>query len=31
MSLEKMFGDAQDVEGALVGNSLYVVQSRPQP
>ena len=29
--LEKEFGCAQDVEGALVGDKLFVVQTRPQP
>lgn len=30
--LEAEFGgEAQDVEGAVVGNHLYIVQSRPQP
>eukprot|EP00210_Caulerpa_lentillifera_P008291 g7912.t1 len=31
-ALEKEFGGIpQDIEGALVGNELYIVQSRPQP
>ena len=30
LSLEKHFGSAQDIEGALVGDDIYVVQSRPQ-
>lgn len=29
--LERQFGGAQDVEGCLVGDLLYVVQTRPQP
>jgi len=29
--LERSFGGAQDVEGCLVGDLLYVVQTRPQP
>lgn len=29
--LEKSFGGAQDVEGALIGSEIYVVQTRPQP
>ncbi|KAK9806719.1 hypothetical protein WJX72_000486 [[Myrmecia] bisecta] len=29
--LEKSFGGAQDVEGAFVGDKLYIVQTRPQP
>lgn len=30
-ALEAAFGGAQDVEGALVGERAYVVQTRPQP
>ena len=30
-ALEAAFGGAQDVEGALVGERVYVVQTRPQP
>ena len=30
-ALETAFGGAQDVEGALVGERVYVVQTRPQP
>ena len=30
-ALEKAFGGAQDVEGALVGEDVYIVQTRPQP
>ena len=29
--LEIELGGPQDIEGALVGDSLYIVQSRPQP
>eukprot|EP00879_Flechtneria_rotunda_P003769 GHRR01004008.1.p1 GENE.GHRR01004008.1~~GHRR01004008.1.p1 ORF type:complete len:728 (+),score=269.14 GHRR01004008.1:2494-4677(+) len=29
--LERQFGGAQDVEGCLVGDLLYIVQTRPQP
>lgn len=29
--MERAFGGAQDVEGCLVGEDLYVVQTRPQP
>ncbi|KAJ4872805.1 hypothetical protein Rs2_45532 [Raphanus sativus] len=29
--LERNFGCAQDVEGCLVGEDVYIVQSRPQP
>eukprot|EP01024_Parvocaulis_polyphysoides_P001757 TRINITY_DN1049_c2_g1_i1.p3 TRINITY_DN1049_c2_g1~~TRINITY_DN1049_c2_g1_i1.p3 ORF type:complete len:102 (-),score=21.25 TRINITY_DN1049_c2_g1_i1:722-988(-) len=29
--LEGEFGGAQDVEGAIVGEDVYVVQTRPQP
>lgn len=29
--MERAFGGAQDVEGCLVGDVLYVVQTRPQP
>ena len=29
--LEAAFGAAQDVEGAFVGETLYIVQTRPQP
>lgn len=29
--LEKEFGGPQDVEGALLGTDVYVVQTRPQP
>lgn len=29
--LEEELGCAQDVEGCLVGQQLFVVQSRPQP
>ncbi|GMH42043.1 hypothetical protein BSKO_09962 [Bryopsis sp. KO-2023] len=28
---QKFEGRAQDVEGAIVGNDVYIVQSRPQP
>ena len=31
VALEEAFGGPQDVEGALVGDSVYIVQSRPQP
>lgn len=30
-ALEAAFGGAQDVEGALVGERVFVVQTRPQP
>jgi len=30
-ALERAFGGPQDVEGALVGGRLFVVQTRPQP
>lgn len=29
--LETAFGAAQDVEGAFVGSTMYIVQTRPQP
>ena len=29
--LEKAFGGAQDVEGAVVGSDIFIVQTRPQP
>jgi hypothetical protein len=29
--LEAEFGGPQDVEGCLVGDEIYVVQTRPQP
>lgn len=29
--LEQKFGSAQDVEGCLVGQDIFIVQSRPQP
>ena len=29
--MERAFGGPQDVEGCLVGEELYVVQTRPQP
>lgn len=31
VALETVFGGPQDVEGALVGDRIFVVQSRPQP
>lgn len=31
VQLEKAFNGAQDVEGAIVDDSVYIVQSRPQP
>uniref|UniRef100_A0A061RNS8 Phosphoglucan, water dikinase n=2 Tax=Tetraselmis sp. GSL018 TaxID=582737 RepID=A0A061RNS8_9CHLO len=31
VALEREFGAPQDIEGALVGGEVYVVQSRPQP
>lgn len=31
VSLETVFGGAQDVEGALIDDRIFVVQSRPQP
>lgn len=30
-ALEDAFGAPQDVEGALVGSDVFVVQTRPQP
>ena len=30
-ALEKAFKGPQDVEGALVGSDVYIVQTRPQP
>jgi phosphoglucan,water dikinase len=30
-ALEEAFGGPQDVEGALTGDELYIVQTRPQP
>ena len=30
-SLEEQFGAPQDVEGAFVGQQMYIVQTRPQP
>lgn len=29
--LEDAFGGAQDVEGGLIGDQVFVVQTRPQP
>ncbi|ONK58769.1 uncharacterized protein A4U43_C09F16460 [Asparagus officinalis] len=29
--LEQKFGSPQDVEGCVVGNDIFIVQSRPQP
>lgn len=29
--LEEEFGAPQDVEGALVGSEVFIVQTRPQP
>ncbi len=29
--LEEAFGGPQDVEGAIVDDDVYIVQSRPQP
>ncbi|KAJ8755383.1 hypothetical protein K2173_019181 [Erythroxylum novogranatense] len=29
--LERKFGGPQDVEGCMVGNDIYIVQTRPQP
>ncbi|OWM70950.1 hypothetical protein CDL15_Pgr013131 [Punica granatum] len=29
--LERKFGGPQDVEGCVVGNDIFIVQSRPQP
>ena len=31
MMLEKRFGGPQDVEGCVVGDTIYIVQTRPQP
>ncbi len=31
VDLEESFGGPQDVEGALVGNDTFIVQTRPQP
>ena len=30
-ALEKAFGGAQDIEGGLIGEEIFVVQTRPQP
>lgn len=30
-ALEKAFKGPQDVEGALVGSQVFIVQTRPQP
>ncbi len=30
-ALEEAFGGPQDVEGALIGSEVYIVQTRPQP
>ena len=30
-ALEDAFGGAQDVEGALIGDAVFIVQTRPQP
>ena len=30
-ALEEAFGGAQDVEGALIKDAVYIVQTRPQP
>ncbi len=30
-ALEKAFKGPQDIEGALVGTDVYIVQTRPQP
>lgn len=30
-ALEKAFKGPQDVEGALVGSEVFIVQTRPQP
>lgn len=29
--LEEEFGAPQDVEGAVVGSNIFIVQTRPQP
>lgn len=31
VELEEAFGAAQDVEGAIVGSDVFIVQTRPQP
>ena len=31
VALEEAFGGPQDVEGAIVGQDVYIVQTRPQP
>lgn len=31
VALEEAFGEPQDVEGALVGSEVFIVQTRPQP
>lgn len=31
LALEQAFQAPQDVEGVVIGNKLFVVQSRPQP
>ena len=30
VSLEEAFGEPQDIEGAIVGEKVFIVQSRPQ-
>ena len=30
-AMEGAFGEAQDVEGCVIGGQVYVLQSRPQP
>ena len=31
VELEEAFGAPQDVEGAIVGSDVFIVQTRPQP
>lgn len=31
VELEEAFGAPQDVEGAIVGSEVFIVQTRPQP
>ena len=31
VTLEEAFGGPQDVEGAIVGQDVFIVQTRPQP
>ena len=31
VELEEAFGAPQDIEGAIVGSDVFIVQTRPQP